>query len=62
MKMVYDPRLQVLHHEDVATDSSYSDQYKKAIFTNKCLLSSCKAYLELLEQEGIYGEKERKNS
>jgi GT2 family glycosyltransferase len=61
MKMVYDPRLQVLHHEDVATDSSYSDQYKKAIFTNKCLLSSCKAYLELLEQEGIYGEKERKN-
>jgi len=51
LKMVYDPRLQVLHHEDVATNDTYETQYKKAVFTNRCLLKSCDAFIELLESE-----------
>lgn len=51
MLIVYDPRIQVLHHEDVATDNTYSNHYRKAVFTNQCLLKSCEAYIELLEKE-----------
>ena len=51
LKMVYDPRMQVLHHEDVATDDSYREHYKKAVFINKCLLDSCEAFIELLVQD-----------
>lgn len=51
MKMIYDPRMQVLHHEDVSTNSEYKGRYDKAIFTNECLLKSCNAYIELLEED-----------
>lgn len=51
LKMVYNPRIQVLHHEDVSTNSQYEKQYDKAIFTNECLLKSCNAYIELLKKD-----------
>lgn len=50
LKMIYYPKLKVFHHEDVSTDKTYADGYKKAIFTNKCLLDSCNAFLELINK------------
>ena len=50
-KMVYYPFIKVFHHEDVATDLEYKKQYKKSIFSVKCLLQSTKAFLELIEQD-----------
>lgn len=56
LKMIYYPFLQVLHHEDVATNSTFKSHYKKAVFTNECLLKSCNAYIELLESENKVNE------
>ena len=51
-KMIYDPRLRVDHHEDVATDLEYHKQSKKSIFTIKCMLQSTKAFLALMDSDG----------
>ena len=51
-KMIYDPRLRVDHHEDVATDLEYHKQSKKSIFTIKCMLQSVKAFLALMDRDG----------
>ena len=51
-KMIYDPRLKVDHHEDVATDQEYHKQSVKSIFTVKCLLQSTKAFLALMDRDG----------
>ena len=51
-KMIYDPRLKVDHHEDVATDQEYRKQSVKSIFTVKCLLQSTKAFLALMDRDG----------
>ena len=51
-KMIYDPRLRVDHHEDVATDLEYHKQSVKSIFTVKCLLQSTKAFLALMDRDG----------
>jgi GT2 family glycosyltransferase len=48
--MVYEPSIQVIHHEDVSTDMAYKKSYKKALFGNKCLLQSVKVYLNLLKR------------
>ena len=50
-KMIYDPRLRVDHHEDVATDLEYHKQSVKSIFTVKCLLQSTKAFLALMDRD-----------
>ena len=50
-KMIYYPFIKVFHHEDVATDLEYKKQYKKSIFSVKCLLQSTKAYIDLMESE-----------
>ncbi len=50
-KMIYYPFIKVFHHEDVSTDQEYKRKYKKAIFTVRCLLQSCKVFLELMEQD-----------
>ncbi len=52
-KMIYDPRLKVDHHEDVATDLEYRRQSRKSIFTVKCMLQSTKAFLELMDHDGV---------
>lgn len=49
-KMVYDPSIKVDHYEDVSTDTTFKDRYKKAIFTNKCMLDSCEAYINLITE------------
>ena len=51
-KMIYDPRLRVDHHEDVATDLEYHKQSKKSIFTIKCMLQSTRAFLALMDSDG----------
>ena len=49
-KMIYNPEIKIDHHEDVATDAEFKKQYKKSIFSIKCLLKSNRAFLELMEQ------------
>lgn len=49
LKFVYDPSIKVIHHEDVSTNQTYKDLYKKVIFVNKCLLESCNAFIGLME-------------
>ena len=52
-KMIYDPRLRVDHHEDVATDLEYHKKSVKSIFTVKCMLQSTEAFLALMDRDGI---------
>ena len=49
LHMVYEPAIQVLHHEDVATNLSYTSRYSKSVFVNKCLLDSCEAFIEVMQ-------------
>ena len=51
-KMIYDPRLKVDHHEDVATDLEYRKKSVKSIFTVKCMLQSTEAFLALMDRDG----------
>ncbi len=51
-KMIYDPRLKVDHHEDVATDFEYKKQSQKSVFTVKCMLQSTRAFLSLMDRDG----------
>lgn len=48
MKVIYEPCIRVLHHEDVATDQTYRKKYDKAVFVNKCLLDSCELFIDLM--------------
>lgn len=50
-KMVYCPDVHVDHHEDVSTDAEYQKQYKKSIFSIRCLLQSTDAFIHLLEED-----------
>lgn len=56
-KMIYDPRLRVDHHEDVATDLEHHRQSAKSIFTVKCMLQSTRAFLALMERDGGKGNR-----
>lgn len=57
MKMIYYPNVKILHHEDVSTDKTYTQQYKKSFFTIDCLLQSCDAFIELIEKDIRKNEK-----
>lgn len=49
-KMVYNPIVQVLHHEDATTDLLYSKSFEKFKFLNNCLIDSCVTYLKLIKK------------
>lgn len=49
LRMVYEPSIKVLHHEDVATNLSYASRYSKSIFVNRCLLESCEVFIALMK-------------
>ncbi|MCD8221088.1 MAG: glycosyltransferase [Clostridiales bacterium] len=51
-KMIYYPWLHVDHHEDVSTDAEYKKQYEKSVFSVKCLLTSTRAFIELMDKDG----------
>lgn len=53
LRMIYEPSIKVIHHEDVATNLSYSNRYSKSIFVNKCLLDSCKVFIGLMKDDSI---------
>lgn len=48
--MIYDPSIEVLHADDASTDLTFEDRYKKAVFSNKALLQSTNAFIELMEK------------
>ena len=52
-KMIYYPDLKVDHHEDKSTDAKLKNQAKKSIFSIKCLKDSTKAFIDLMEKDGI---------
>ncbi len=56
MKIIYDPSIKVLHHEDVATNQRYGKKYQKSIFVNKCQLDSCNVFLQLIKSNRIVWE------
>lgn len=47
--IVYYPEIQVLHHEDVATDSVNRKKYEKYKFINKCLYDSTTEFIKLMK-------------
>ncbi|MFD0898343.1 glycosyltransferase family 2 protein [Loigolactobacillus binensis] len=47
--MIYDPTIEVVHIDDVSTDMTFSNRYKKAIFSNRALLQSTTVFIELLK-------------
>lgn len=47
-KIIYFPEIQVLHHEDVSTDSVYKKRYSKYTFINKCLYDSTRVFIDLM--------------
>lgn len=51
LKFVYDPNITVIHHEDVATNQTYTGLYNKVIFVNKCLLDSCKIFIKIMKND-----------
>lgn len=48
-KIIYNPNMQVFHHEDISTEATYNKKYKKSIFTIKCLLQSTKVFIDLMK-------------
>ncbi len=52
-KMIYYPFLKVDHHEDKSTDAKLSKQVQKSIFSVKCLKGSVKAFIELMDKDGV---------
>lgn len=52
-KMIYYPALKVDHHEDKSTDAKLKNQAKKSIFSIRCLKDSVKAFIELMEKDGV---------
>lgn len=50
---VYDPSIQVLHYEDVATNATYKSYIKKFLFQKKCLIESLEEFKKLIENDNI---------
>lgn len=48
---VYEPKLQVLHHEDCSTNAVYQSYLTKAKFTNECMMHSLLEFQKLLEYD-----------
>ena len=49
--MVYSPKLQVNHFEDVATNAVFQNYAQKAIFVNTCMIESLTAFKKLMEDD-----------
>ena len=47
MKMLYSPRIKVIHLEDVSTDSVYKTSFKKTKFINRNMEKSLKVFLDM---------------
>lgn len=49
---LYEPKIQIVHHEDVSTDVIYTTRYKKSVFENQWLLDSCEKFINLQKENG----------
>lgn len=49
-KTIYTPFLQVVHHQNVATNTVYKNMLKKTLFSNKCNYESTSAFLEYINE------------
>lgn len=46
---LYEPSIKVLHHEDIATNATYSSYVKKSQFMNDCMINSLTEFKKLME-------------
>lgn len=53
LKLIYEPSIKVIHHEDVATNQTYKGKYQKSIFVNKCLMDSCGVFINAMKDESV---------
>lgn len=51
MKTLYDPSIQVLHHQNVSTNVAISSIVKRARFANKCIYESTGVFLEMMRED-----------
>jgi len=51
MKMVYDPRIQILHKEDSSTKATFSSDVKRRRFKYKHHIHSAKVFLALMQKD-----------
>lgn len=49
-KMIFDPSIKVIHIDDVSTNLTFNTRYKKAVFSNKALLQSVNAFIDLINK------------
>lgn len=49
-KMIFDPAIKVIHIDDVSTNLTFNTRYKKAVFSNKALLQSVNAFIDLVSK------------
>ena len=49
LKVVYNPSIQVLHHQNVSTNVAYNNIYDKTIFSYKSNIKSSEAFIDLVE-------------
>lgn len=48
-KTMYNPKLKVLHHQNVSTNVVYNNMLKKTLFANKCNYESTTVFLQVME-------------
>lgn len=48
---LYDPSIQVLHHQNISTSAVYSSDLKKVRFMNRCNYDSIGTYIDLVEKD-----------
>ena len=53
MVFLYYPAIQVFHIEDASTDLTYRTQYRKSVWTNRCLLDSCTEFIRLQKDKTV---------
>ena len=53
MVFLYYPAIQVFHIEDASTDFTYRTQYRKSVWTNRCLLDSCTEFIRLQKDKTV---------
>lgn len=52
LKVIYSPKIKVLHHHSISTRKTLQNELKKVRFMNNAICDSLERYLELLEEDG----------
>lgn len=51
MLRIYDPRIEVLHHEDVSTNAAHKNYIEKAQFMKNNMINSLNEFLKLIKED-----------